>query len=190
MIQNASDDDQSMRLGNAEFRFVNSRFRKFLQKHEFKIFEKLLKSQNISLSENRILDAGCGSGYSTFLISNLYHPILLKAFDYMPEHVERALKNYPELDFKVGDMRSIESDDNSFDAVFVIDVIHHIPQWVNALKELSRVLVSGGYLLIEEPKFRFTFEELESGLNEAGFTILKKKKFFFGGFQSYLVKNQ
>ncbi len=47
----------------------------------------------------------------------------------------------------------IETEDESFDAVFDFMSIHHIPEWQRAVLEIARVLRPGG---------RFFFEEVTS----------------------------
>ena len=183
--RNLSD---SMRLGSMEFKAMNNSIRRFVQKRfEFRYFRNMLKSQDISLNEKVIIDAGCGSGYSTQLIQEKFSPTRLLAFDFMPEQIELAKKRNLNIDFFVGDIRHINESSNSIDGVFIFGVIHHISDWQNALKEVNRVLKPNGVLLIEEPHFRFEFEELESEIENMGFEILEKKKFLFGYFRSYLA---
>jgi ubiquinone/menaquinone biosynthesis C-methylase UbiE len=55
----------------------------------------------------------------------------------------------------VGDAEAIDASDDSFDAVVDYGVIHHIPHWQQALKEIMRVLKPGG---------TFYFEDLLKGL--------------------------
>jgi ubiquinone/menaquinone biosynthesis C-methylase UbiE len=154
---------------------------------EFPIFRRMLQENRIDLRGMTIIDAGCGSGFSSGLIRREYGPRRLIAFDLMPEQIERAKRRYPDMDFAIGDMRKIASGDGSCDAVFIFGVIHHIPQWKDALREVYRVLKKGGCLLLEEPRFRFSWEELESAIRETGFSLKGGRKFFFGYFHSYLA---
>ena len=55
----------------------------------------------------------------------------------------------------VGDAEAIDASDASVDAVVDYGVIHHIPNWKQALKEIARVLKPGGI---------FYFEDLLKGL--------------------------
>jgi ubiquinone/menaquinone biosynthesis C-methylase UbiE len=51
----------------------------------------------------------------------------------------------------VSDITSIPKPDGSFDAVMCIEVLEHIPYPVDALRELTRLLRSGGYLVMTAP---------------------------------------
>lgn len=186
-----SNDD--MRLSLTEFIAMNNLFRRWSQKYiEFRMFKKMLLKRNLSLSEKAIVDAGCGSGYSTELIRNEYNPSRILAFDYMPEQISLAKKRLKNVDFKVGDMTSIVSENGQYDAVFVFGVIHHIPDWKKAIDETMRVLKTGGVLLIFEPKadFRFTWNDLENYFSQIGFEILETRTFLFRFFHFYLCQKK
>lgn len=182
-------DPSQMRLGSVEFKYVNNPLRRLYQKKvEFRIFQVMLKIHNADLGGKRIMDAGCGSGYSSYLITKRYHPSKLTAFDLMPEQIELARSRYPNITFRTGNLLAIPEEDSSHDVAFVFAVIHHIPEWPVALAELARCLAEGGYLLIEEPHFRFEFPELEAGIEHAGFAIIERRKFAFGYFHAYLAQ--
>jgi len=195
-----------MKLSRIEFLVMNNPGRRFVQKHfEFRIFKEFLKKHNLNLAGKTILDAGCGSGYSTQLILKELLPAKLVAFDLMPEQINLAKKRGLNADFFVGDMTKIELPANTFDAVFVFGVLHHITDWKKALAELARVLKPEGVLLLEEVKGSFVeavghfgFEhpdegmfnwaELEDGLRIAGFKILEKRKIVIEIFKSFLCR--
>ena len=146
------EDPLIMELDQRELKFINSPIRKFFQKfYEFRVFRQFLKRNGIDLTNKVILDAGCGSGYSTELIAKALQPKELVAFDVMPEQIELVRQRGLSANVFVGDVTNIELPSNKFDAVFVFDILHHIPKWRIALTEISRVTKSGGVLLIEEP---------------------------------------
>jgi len=170
---------------------MNNILRRWSQKYiEFKIFKSMLKKRKVNLKEKAIIDAGCGSGYSTKLIMTEFHPSKILAFDYMPEQINLAKKRKLNVDFIVGDMTKIKSENALYDAVFVFGVIHHIPGWKKALSEAVRVLNTGGALLIFEPKaeFRFSWQDLENCLIQTGFAILEMRTFLFSFFHFYLCQ--
>lgn len=179
--------EQDMRLGKFEFFAMNNPIKRFIQKYiEFTIFKKMLTKNNINLVHKTIMDGGCGSGFSTKLIQKEFNPERIIAFDYMPEQIQLAGKQHIGVDFFIGDLTDIKLKDNLCDAVFIFGVIHHIPGWQKALTEVNRVLKPGGCLLLEEPLFRFSWQELESGLEKTQFRIQDQKHFCFSYFHSYL----
>jgi 2-polyprenyl-3-methyl-5-hydroxy-6-metoxy-1,4-benzoquinol methylase len=77
-----------MRLGRTEFLAMNNPVRQWLQKHvEFTVFRKHLERRGIASHGKAILDAGCGSGYSSELILEAFKPSRLVAFGLMPEQM-------------------------------------------------------------------------------------------------------
>jgi len=187
--ESAAASKYGMRLGRLEFAAMNNPIRRWFQKHvEFRIFIKHLEKCGIDLKSGVIMDAGCGSGYSSELIVNEYHPSRVIAFDYMPEQIRLARKRKLEIDFFVGDLRRIEAGSGICDAVFIFGVLHHIPEWKKALSEVARVLKPGGVLLVDEPRYQFTWQELESGIRSAGMDILQVSYSFFHYFHVYLCQ--
>jgi len=67
--------------------------------------------------------------------------------------IKLAKKNFPEQKdkFQVGDILNLSLDDNTFNTVFSIAVLHHIPGkelQIESLKEIKRVLKKDGILII------------------------------------------
>ena len=174
-------------LGTFEFLAMNNPVKRFFHKHlELRIFKEFLKEHNVDIEGKEIMDAGCGSGYSSRLIMEEFRPSRLFAFDLMPEQIELARKNNPEIEFSIGSMTDIDAEDESFDAAFIFGVLHHIKKWRAAVKEVARVIKPKGVLLVEEPRVGFTWRELEEGIGASGLTMLDFRKFFFGYFRSYI----
>ena len=194
-------------IDKRELEFMNSSLRQFFQKHhEFRLFKKNMRKHGIDISGGKILDAGCGSGYSSELILNYYKPKELIAFDIMAEQIEAAKRRNLPIDFQIGDITQMNFKAEEFDAVFVFGILHHVPLWPSALAEINRVLKLGGVLLVEEPnkkalddaeKFfhihhpkeaRFRSSEFRQAVENAGFDILEIKKIYFGHFMSFTCK--
>jgi ubiquinone/menaquinone biosynthesis C-methylase UbiE len=183
------NEREDMRLGKFEFLAMNNPFRRWSQKHiEIKIFKVQLKKAGIDLNGKAIMDGGCGSGYATELIVNEFHPSQIVAFDFMPEQIALAKKRNLKVDFAVGDLTKIDAADETFNAVFIFGVLHHIPQWTEALSQISRVLKHGGVLLVEEPRSRFNWNDFETGIKQAGFEIVDTTKCFAYDFRAYLCR--
>jgi ubiquinone/menaquinone biosynthesis C-methylase UbiE len=179
--------------------FVNSLMKRMMLKYfEMITFKKFLKSHEIRLANKTILDAGCGSGYGLQLIEENFHPSNLYGFDILPEQVLRAQERKLEAKISTGNITNIKFPSEMFDAVFVFTVLHHIPDYPLALKEISRILKPGGVLLIDElnkrlidffdkflgvkhpEKSRFEWSELLRAMDDADLIILSKKTLFIG----------
>ena len=182
------------RLNARELAAMNNRSRRWMQRAiELPLFARMLRNAHIDLSGKRILDAGCGSAYSTQLIARRWSPSRLVAFDLMPEQIALAdERNIEGAELTVGDITAIAEEDASFDAAFVFGILHHVPAWRDGLCELSRVLAPGGALLVEElhgrfvefedrvlgmshPKAaRFDWPTFRTGLDDAGLTVVEE----------------
>ena len=104
-----------------------------------------------------LLEVGCGSGVSTKLLANRLRPRRLVAIDTDPSMIglaRRRVRRVPAstaLDLSLADATRMPFPDGVFDAVFEVGVIHHVPAWRPALKEIGRVLRPGGLLFFAEP---------------------------------------
>jgi ubiquinone/menaquinone biosynthesis C-methylase UbiE len=107
-----------------------------------------------------ILDAGCGSGYSSARYAALDDSRVV-GVDYVPQMVEHALErrahlpsNIAErLEFHVGDVRKLDFSDQTFDRVIATRAVINLgtrPEQAQALHEFGRVLRSGGFLLLSD----------------------------------------
>lgn len=102
----------------------------------------------------RALELGCGRGVGVELILSQFGAEKVDAFDLDPDMVKRAserLKRHGErVRLWVGDAARIDAPDANYDAVFDFGIIHHMPEWRAALREVHRVLRPGGRFYAEE----------------------------------------
>lgn len=95
-----------------------------------------------------VLDLGCGSGRWTKYMADKVK--FIEAVD-PSEAVFSAAKAYNDLEnvrFTQAGVDTIPFEDNSFDFVISLGVLHHIPDTGKALKSLIKKLKPGGYALI------------------------------------------
>lgn len=151
------------------------------------------------LKDKTVLEIGCGSGKGTKVIKKYFAPAEIIAIDLDPRLIESAKNNVkdPAIVFEQRNATKLGYQDNSFDAIFDFDTIHHIPgpQWQDCLKEAYRVLKSGGIFFIRDVSIEYfatSFnrilkvffshpydsmykkEEFVEYLEKLGFKILKK----------------
>jgi SAM-dependent methyltransferase len=102
----------------------------------------------------RILDAGCGTAFQAIRLAKMGFQV--DAVDYSAFAVEEANRAIAESGLtdrvKVwqGDVTGLDMPDNSYDAVFCLAVLMHVPDIDAAIKELARIVKPGGVLLISE----------------------------------------
>jgi ubiquinone/menaquinone biosynthesis C-methylase UbiE len=92
-----------------------------------------------SISPNSILDVGCGEGYTLEEINNHFPEILIEGSDVENEVIAFARKNLAHINFKVESACNLEREDNSFDLVTMLEVLEHLEQPSDAVKEARRV---------------------------------------------------
>lgn len=98
--------------------------------------------------DEKILDLGSGNGRLSEIISSPEYV----GVDVSIEILKIAQKKYPDREFKLmEDSLKIPCDNNAFDSVFCLSVLHHIPSKFFRkvyIKETHRVLREGGKLII------------------------------------------
>lgn len=192
-------------IGPRELRIMNSRARELLLRYwDFPIFASLLRSRRLSLENAIVLDVGCGSGYTTLLISETFSPRRLDAFDVVPGQVELARSRGIDANIFVADIVDPRLPEHSYDAVFICGVLHHCPEWRTGLSRVAHLLRDGGVLLIEEPGSRHIkletvlmgrppadgawtgLEPFRDEVASAGLSIVEERPIYFGLFGSFL----
>ena len=192
-----------MKLNRVEKALMNNPVRALVQRH----YEAVLLQQiGGRVSGERVLEIGCGRGVGTEIIFERFGAREVHAFDVDPDMIALArsrLSAFPadQLHLSVGDATAIEAEDGAFDAVFDFAIIHHIPEWKKAVREVARVLRPGGRFFFEEvtrqaldrwfyrkfldhPKNdRFSATEFVDELQEQGIMVGENaKEWFFGDF--------
>jgi ubiquinone/menaquinone biosynthesis C-methylase UbiE len=141
-----------MQLNRIEKALMNNPVRAAIQRwYEARLLERL-GGRTDGL---RVLEIGCGRGVGTEIIVERFRAREVVAFDLDPDMVSQArarLARYltARVHLHVGDAAAIAEPDASFDAVFDFGIVHHIPQWRDAVAEVRRVLRPAGRFFFEE----------------------------------------
>lgn len=140
--------------------------------------------KNLGDCDGPVLDVGCGPGHLTAYLTDL--GLVARGIDLVPEFVDHARGNRPDIDFSVESLHSVEVPDGSLHGVLAwYSLIHCAPSEVPAaLVRLRHAMVDRGVLVIGffdsaeqiEPfdhkvltAYRWPIDEMAAALVEAGF---------------------
>ena len=100
-----------------------------------------------------VLDLGGGAGWVSELLAKLgYKPVTLDiSAPLISVGRERFQREGLQPRFVAGDMTTLPFAAKTFEAVVVIDALHHVPDVPAVFREAHRVLVDGGQFLLAEP---------------------------------------
>ncbi|WP_246190455.1 class I SAM-dependent methyltransferase [Agromyces agglutinans] len=134
-----------------------------------------------------VIDAGCGPGQWTDFLAGI--GLTVRGVDQVPEFIERARREYPDVEFEVGALEHLGCDSETLGGVLSwYSLIHHDPAAISEpLAEFHRSLAAGGTLLVgffEGPAvepfdhaviraYRWSVEALGEELRAAGFDVLE-----------------
>lgn len=98
----------------------------------------------------RILDVGTGTGFLAILLAELGHEVVgIDLSEGMLSVArEKAGKAGVSVDFRIADAESLPFDDGSFDATICRHVLWTLPNPEKAVREWSRVVRSGGKIVV------------------------------------------
>jgi ubiquinone/menaquinone biosynthesis C-methylase UbiE len=96
----------------------------------------------------RALDAACGTGRHTHRLVELGHEVV--GVDATRSMLKAARRKVPGAEFVQGDLGHLPFDDDSFDLAVCALALEHLKDLVPPVAELTRVLRTGGALIISE----------------------------------------
>lgn len=102
----------------------------------------------------RILETGTGKGHFTLALAR--RGFRVTTIDVSEEEQAFARLQAERnglsglVEFRVGDAGNLDFPDGSFDAVFSVNLLHHLSDARRVLDEMARVLASGGKLIVSD----------------------------------------
>lgn len=96
-----------------------------------------------------LLDVGCGTGRSRQLY--MRHAAHYVGVDLAASAIAIARRRFPESDWRAADACALPFPDDFFDVVAYSSVLHHMPDYAEALVEGRRVVKSGGTIFAFDP---------------------------------------
>lgn len=138
-----------MLMNSVEYWGVNNPVRTLVQRH----YEAPRLKAVSRVKAASVLEIGCGQGIGAKIIHEMFEPEKYVGIDLDPRMIDRARKKgagLPNTTFVEGDAAHLDFPDGTFDLVVDFGIIHHIPNWRDALAEVHRTLKAGGEFLFEE----------------------------------------
>jgi SAM-dependent methyltransferase len=102
----------------------------------------------------RVLEVGCGEGYGTALLAASASDVV--GIDYDALTIAHAATTYPQARFVRANLAALPAPSRSVDVVLTLQVIEHVWNHPEFVRECLRVLVPGGMLCVSTPN-RLTF---------------------------------
>jgi len=105
--------------------------------------------------EMSILDVGCGPGSISVDMAKLVPKGRVVGIEYTPDPLNEARafatqQGVTNTEFQVGDIHALTFPDNTFDIVHAHQVLQHVADPIQALREMRRVTKPGGIVAVRE----------------------------------------
>jgi ubiquinone/menaquinone biosynthesis C-methylase UbiE len=127
-------------------------------------FHRSIMAKIADLGPETFLDAGCGEGFVAELLLRQMPGLELTGFDFNPDAVEIAKAKNPGATFVTASIFDLAFDDNSFDVVGCFEVLEHLIEPQQALKELTRVARKAVIISVPHEPF-FCYSNMARGKN-------------------------
>jgi glycosyltransferase involved in cell wall biosynthesis/ubiquinone/menaquinone biosynthesis C-methylase UbiE len=104
----------------------------------------------------RVLDCGCGMGFYLMAMGKLRR-LELVGIDEDVDRLDWAQREKVPATLVSGDIHHLPFEDASFDKVLMSEVLEHLPDDRQALREIFRILKPGGILSLSVPRANYPF---------------------------------
>jgi 2-polyprenyl-3-methyl-5-hydroxy-6-metoxy-1,4-benzoquinol methylase len=114
--------------------------------------------EELKIRDAKILEAGCGTGWLSDRLSEFGK---VTGVDLGSKILETAQRDYPHVDFRSGDVHTLDLPADYFDVIVTSEVLSHVPDQRVFIHRLAELLKPGGFLLITSQN-KFVFERTEN----------------------------
>src|SRR5215510_3070588 len=136
-----------MRVKTARsFGFEWSRFPEMRAEWESNFWDYMLPHTPESLRGKRVLDAGCGSGRHAYYAAENGAEVWAIDIGSAVEIAKRNTRRYDNVFVAQADIHHLPFEPESFDLIYSIGVLHHMPDPEAAFHNLLRYLKPGGWI--------------------------------------------
>ncbi len=135
-----------------EFRYENNKYCDYFRVIPYKTVKHVLDSENVGLSNRKVLIAGCGNGADIYFLRKYYNADFF-VVDISQDAIDLTMRLNENIKGQTEDLEKISFDNDSFDYSFSIHTIHHLPRPFLGIYELLRVSRYG--VILVEPNDSF-----------------------------------
>jgi ubiquinone/menaquinone biosynthesis C-methylase UbiE len=156
----------------------------YIKKHK-KILRKLgyyyaRKLKDAGFCEGKIIDVGCGFGEMCMVLAEEFPDceavgvdLSVPLLDYARANItDESIKN--RVKFEMGNVEKMSFENDSFDVVFNVNMVHWVNDATSMLNEIERILKPQGYLFIKDLRYSW-LRVFEKEINNA-FTLTQAKE--------------
>jgi SAM-dependent methyltransferase len=143
------------------------------------IYRRYIYGLGLTGSE-RVLEFGSGSGIASRHLADILmrgggRLTCVDLSKRMTDTARKRLRKYPNVEIKVGDIRSLDIEDCAYGVAIVHFSLHDVEESIRleTVKALAGKLIAGGHLYLREPTERFdpmTVEAMREVMTRGGFT--------------------
>lgn len=120
------------------------------EERKFKVKNRYLKEIKYvnSMPGGNILDAGCGPGFFLAELNDNWNKYGIEKSQYNVDYIKKI---FPMINVDIGLLENMPYNNDYFDIVYCFQVIEHIQNPVQIIKEIGRVCKSDGIIIISTP---------------------------------------
>lgn len=97
-----------------------------------------------------VLDVGTGSGQFIPIIRDVAPLAAITGMDPDTEALVKAKEDYPNINFVEIEGEELKFENDLFDLVTISMALHHLPDVIQTLNEMKRVVKPGGWIVVNE----------------------------------------
>lgn len=132
---------------NLAYKFFKERWRSQMHYVDWNRFVLLAKD----FKGGKYLDVGCFNSPVPYELTRDFPQSEIYALDYCEPLIKELAERYPEVKYMVGDVKQLPFKDGEFDYVVAGELLEHTENPEQTIKELMRVVKSGGTLAVSVP---------------------------------------
>jgi ubiquinone/menaquinone biosynthesis C-methylase UbiE len=145
------------------------------ERYSIQLYHHLVSGTEIKNKD--IVEIGCGRGGGLFYIASNFSPLSAKGVELNKQAVSFCNRHYSldGLSFLQGDAQNLSLGNECCDVVISVESSHRYQDMKAFLREVSRILRSGGHFLLADFRYDHEMEALKKELASSGMTVLKEQ---------------